>query len=113
MDPVRDREAEKRVACAFQEAGGGIPCAYILIFCQKYAEQVRLAEASKGQGMIYEVYSNLLNGFTQNLLVLALDRVLIDAAPLWELSVCILMIIVFLISTAVGIRSMEKGESRL
>ena len=91
----------------------GIPCAYILIFCQKYAEQVRLAEASKGQGMIYEVYSNLLNGFTQNLPVLALDRVLIDAAPLWELSVCILMIIVFLISTAVGIRSMEKGESRL
>ena len=36
--------------------------------------------------MIYAVYSNLLNGFTQNLPVLALDSVLIDAAPLWELS---------------------------
>ena len=91
----------------------GIPCAYLLIFCQKYAEQVRLAEESKGQGMIYESYSNLLNEFTQNLPVLAIDRVLNDAKPLWELSVCILMVIVFLISTAVGIRSMEKGESRV
>ena len=91
----------------------GIPCAYLLIFCQKYAEQVRLAEESKGQGMIYENYSNLLNEFTQNLPVLAIDRVLNDAKPLWELSVCILMVIVFLFSTAVGIRSMEKGESRV
>ena len=63
--------------------------------------------------MIYENYSNLLNEFTQNLPVLAIDRVLNDAKPLWELSVCILMVIVFLFSTAVGIRSMEKGESRV
>lgn len=91
----------------------GIPCAYIMMFCQKYAEQLHYAGAAGESGEIYQQYSRILGEFTSNLAVLAFDSVLIDTAPLWELSVCILMVIVFLISTAVGIRSMEKGESRV
>lgn len=91
----------------------GIPCAYIMVFCQKYAEQLHYAGVAGESGEIYQYYSWVLGKFTSNLAVLAFDSVLIDAAPLWELSVCILMVIVFLISTAVGIRSMEKGESRV
>lgn len=91
----------------------GIPCAYIMMFCQKYAEQLHYAGAAGESGEIYQQYSRISGEFTSNLAVLAFDSVLIDTAPLWELSVCILMVIAFLISTAVGIRSMEKGESRV